>query len=75
MRVTAAAALAEIFTGRLSFDLPDDTPPGFFDWEADEADEADEVDEEEEEEEESFEAMAVVWVATDQYNRAQPLIV
>ena len=65
MRVTAAAALDEIFTGRLSFDLPDDTPSGFFDWEADEADEVDE------EEEESFEAMAVVWVATDQYNRAQ----
>ena len=69
MRVTAAAALAEIFTGRLSFDLPDDTPPGFFDWKDDE------VDEEEEDEEGSFEAMAVVWVATDQYNRAQPLIV
>ena len=69
MRVTAAAALAEILTGRLSFDLPDDTPSGFFDCEADEDDEADE------EEEGSFEAMAVVWDATDQYNRAQLLIV
>lgn len=62
MRVTAAATLAEIFTGRLSFDLPDDTPPGFFDCEDDEGDE--EVGG-------SFEAMAVVWDATDQYNRAQ----
>ena len=63
MRVTAAAALAEIFTGRLSFDLPDDTPSSFFDGEDDE------------EEEGSFGAMGVVWDATDQYNREQLLIV
>ena len=69
MRVTAAAALAEILTGRLSFDLPDDTPSSFFDGEADEEEEGDrEVGG-------SFEAMAVVWDATDQYNRAQLLIV
>jgi len=31
MRVTAAAALADSLTGRLSFDLPDDVASGFFD--------------------------------------------
>jgi hypothetical protein len=30
MRVTAAAALADTFTGRLSFDLPDEVASGFF---------------------------------------------
>ena len=32
MRVTAAAALAETFEGRLSFDLPDDVASGFLVW-------------------------------------------
>lgn len=32
MRVIAAAALAETFTGRLSFDLPDDAASGFLEW-------------------------------------------
>ena len=34
MRVTAAAALAETFAGRLSFDLPDDVASGFLEWDA-----------------------------------------
>lgn len=33
IRVTAAAALLDNLTGRLSFDLPDDVTPGFFDGE------------------------------------------
>ena len=32
MRVTAAAALLDNFTGRLSFDLPDDVASGFLEW-------------------------------------------
>lgn len=36
MRVTAAAALADTLTGRLSFDLPDDVASGFFDDEEEE---------------------------------------
>lgn len=60
MRVTAAAALADSFTGRLSFDLPDETASGFFEWDDWEG---------------SLVAMAVLWVAIDQYNRAQLLIV
>ena len=34
MRVTAAAALAETFEGRLSFDLPDDVASGFLECDA-----------------------------------------
>ena len=34
MRLTAAAALAETFEGRLSFDLPDDVASGFLRWDA-----------------------------------------
>ena len=34
MRVTAAAAFAETFEGRLSFDLPDDVASGFLDGDA-----------------------------------------
>ena len=60
MRATAAAALAETLTGRLSFDLPDDVASGFFG---------------DEDLEGSLVAMAVFKVAIDQYNRAQLLIV
>ena len=63
MRVTAAAALADSFSGRLSFDLPDEGASGFFE------------DEEEEDEEETLVAMSVCKDAIDQYNRTQPLIV
>ena len=34
MRLTAAAALAETFEGRLSFDLPDDVASGFLECDA-----------------------------------------
>ena len=54
MRVTAAAALADTLTGRLSFDLPDDGASGFFI---------------EEDLEGSLVAMTVIGVAVDQYNR------
>ena len=61
MRVTAAAALADSFSGRLSFDLPDEGASSFF--------------EDEEDEEETLVAMSVCKDAIDQYNRTQPLIV
>ena len=61
MRVTAVAALADSFNGRLSFDLPDEGASGFF--------------EDEEDEEETLVAMSVCKDATDQYNRVQLLIV
>ena len=62
MRVTAAAALADSFTGRLSFDLPEDVAvlSGFFDEDGLEG---------------SLVAISVLGVAIDQYNRVQPLIV
>ena len=65
MRATAAAALAEIFTGRLSFDLPDEGASGFFEDEEDE----------DEDEDGTLVAMTVFKDAIDQYNRAQLLIV
>jgi len=60
MRVAAAAALGEMFTGRFCLDLPDDVASGFLDWG---------------DWEESLVAMALSKVAIDQYNRAQLLIV